>query len=53
MMPECFQNGCKKVAKYYLGKIRISLKDDWEDSLYLCEKHAKKFIKKFGIRGEE
>lgn len=53
MMPECSQKGCNKPADRYLGKVRISLKDDWEQSLWLCEKHAKKFIEKYGIGGEE
>ena len=53
MMPECSHKDCKKVAKHYLGKIRISLNDDWENPLYLCEKHTKEFIKKYGIGGCE
>lgn len=51
MMPQCNKNGCNKVAKIYLGKVIKDLEDEekWEDPLYLCEKCAKKFIKKYGI----
>lgn len=47
-MPECCKRKCKKVAKVYLGKTKLNLEDDWQDPLYLCEKHAKEFIKKYG-----
>ena len=53
MMPECSKKGCGKVAEHYLGKVRISLKDDWENSLYFCEKHTRQFIKEFGVGDEE
>lgn len=50
MMPQCNKNGCNKVAKVYLGKVIKDLEDEkWEDPLYLCERCAKKFIKKYGI----
>lgn len=49
MMPECSKRNCKKVAEHYLGKVKVSLDDDWENPLYLCPKHAKQFRKKYGV----
>ena len=49
MMPECSKRGCKEVAEHYLGKVKVSLNDDWENPLYLCKKHANQFIKKYGL----
>lgn len=52
MMPQCNKNGCNKVAKIYVGKViktkNLEDEEKWEDPLYLCEKCAKKFIKKYG-----
>lgn len=55
MMPQCNKNGCNRVAKVYLGKVIKDLEDEekWEDPLYLCEKCAKRFIKKYGINKEK
>lgn len=55
MMPQCNKNGCNRVAKVYLGKVIKDLEDEekWKDPLYLCEKCAKKFIKKYGINKEK
>lgn len=50
MMPECSKRRCRKIAEVYVGKIKL---DNWENPLYLCNKHAKKFRKDFGIGGDE
>lgn len=38
-----------------MGKVIKDLEDEekWEDPLYLCEKCAKRFIKKYGISEEK
>ena len=55
MMPQCNTTGSNRVAKVYLGKVIKDLEDEekWEDPLYLCEKCAKRFIKKYGINKEK
>ena len=47
MLPECNKKNCKKPGEYCMGRVKISLDDDWENPFYLCEKHAKEFVKKY------
>ena len=49
-MSICNKKGCNKVAIVYLGKVIKDPGDEepWEDPFYLCTKHAKEFIKKYG-----
>lgn len=53
MMPECSKKKCRKIAEVYLGKAKLRLNDNWENPLYLCNKHAKQFIKDYGMGGDK
>lgn len=56
MMPNCDAKGCKNVATEYVGKVKTNSKDKngnyWENPIYLCDKHAKKFRKMLNISME-
>ena len=47
MMPVCSYRGCKKVAEVAALKVRDMDGFGWE-TVYLCEKHGKKLMKKLG-----
>ena len=51
MMPTCEHKGCKKAADIEVGKVynyEDSQIHNVYDPIYMCTKHAWKFIKKYG-----
>lgn len=47
MMPRCQEPHCKKVSTELVGNV-VDKEIGGYEPIYMCEKHAKKFHKKYG-----
>ena len=52
MMPICCEKGCYRTATMKVGLARdmeIRGNNPFVEPIYMCTKHAEKFIKKYGV----